>query len=275
MRSILITGCSTGIGRVCAMRLQASGYRVFASARSPADLQALDRLALEPVYLDNADERSIRAAVQVVLSRTDGRLDAVFCNAGYGQPGAIEDLPIEAWRRQFEVNLFGTVALIRCVLPPMRAAGRGRILINSSVLGFAAMPYRGAYNASKFALEGMADTLRHELHGTGIQVSLLQPGPIETRFRATARAMFHRAVAEPQASPHRDSYRRMEARLDRPGGSGRFTLPAEALVRPVLHALESPRPRARYRITLPTRVFAVFKRWLPDAALDAILRRIL
>ena len=270
-RSILITGCSSGIGLCVAKGLQQRGWRVFASARKPDDVAELRQAGLEALQLDVDDSESIRQAMAVVLQATGGTLDALFNNAGYGQPGAVEDVPRAALRAQFETNLFGAWELTNCVIPLMRRQGHGRILFNSSVLGFAAMPYRGAYNASKFAMEGLADTLRQELHGSGIEVVLIEPGPILSRFRANAALQFRRFI-DPEASFHRAAYAAMQARLDKAGPAAAFTLPPEAVLDATIHALEARRPRARYRVTTPTRLFAVAKRLLPTRWLDSLLR---
>ncbi|QQS54952.1 MAG: SDR family oxidoreductase [Candidatus Competibacteraceae bacterium] len=270
--SILITGCSSGIGLCCAQGLQARGWRVFATTRQPADVARLQAGGLESLPLDLRDSAAIQAAVAAVLERTGGHLDALFNNGAYGQPGAIEDLSREALREQFETNLFGTLELSNQVIPVMRRQGGGRILFNSSVLGLVAFPYRGAYVASKFALEGVADTLRLELVGTGIHVCLIEPGPILSQFRDNAHAAYRRHIRA-ESSPHREKYAAMEARLRKQGPAAPFTLPPEAVLKRVIHALESPRPRARYPVTMPTHLFAVLRRLLPTRALDAILRR--
>ncbi len=272
-KSILITGCSSGIGLCCAQGLQARGYRVFATARKQADVARLKQQGLESLQLDLDDSDSIRAAVDEVLQRSDGRLDALFNNGAYGQPGAVEDLSREVLRANFETNLFGWHELTRLVIPVMRRQGHGRIVQNSSVLGFAALPYRGAYNATKFALEGLSDTLRLELRGTGIHVSLIEPGPIESHFRANAFAMYQKHI-DKQHSPHRAVYEGMERRLKKPGPAAPFTLPPEAVLKKLIHALESPRPRARYYVTVPTYLFGYLKRILPTTAMDWILSRI-
>lgn len=271
-RSILITGCSSGIGRCVADGLRARGHRVFATARKDEDVVRLAADGFEAFRLDLDDSASLHAAVDAVLERTGGTLDALFNNGAYGQAGAVEDLSREVLRAQFETNLFGWVELTNRVIPVMRRQGHGRILQNSSVLGFAAMPYRGAYNASKFALEGLSDTLRLELHGTGIHVVLIEPGPITSRFRANALAMFQRHI-DVEHSAHREEYAAQLARMQKPGPAAPFTLPPEAVLQAVIHALESPRPRLRYRVTVPTRLFAVLKRLLPGRAMDWVLRR--
>ncbi|MDH5179633.1 MAG: SDR family oxidoreductase [Gammaproteobacteria bacterium] len=270
-KSILITGCSTGIGLCVAKGLSARGYRVFATARKPEDVTGLRELGLESLQLDLDDSKSIKAAVETVLQQTGGTLDALFNNGAYGQPGAIEDLTRDSLREQFETNLFGWLELTNLILPIMRQQGHGRIIQNSSVLGLVCMPYRGAYNASKFALEGLTDTLRLELAGTNIHISLIEPGPIESRFRANAFKAYQRNVNK-DSSPHRDRYIAMENRLQKQGPAAPFTLPPEAVLHKVIHALESKRPKIRYYVTFPTWLFATLKRVLPVFLLDKILR---
>jgi NAD(P)-dependent dehydrogenase (short-subunit alcohol dehydrogenase family) len=269
-KAILITGCSSGIGLCVAEALAQRGYRVFATARKKQDLQKLQAGGLESLPLDLADSASIRRTVAEVLTRSGGKLYALFNNGAYGQPGAVEDLRREVLREQFETNLFGTLELTNLVIPTMRAQGYGRIIQNSSVLGFAAMPYRGAYNGSKFALEGLTDTLRMELADSGIHVSLIEPGPIESRFRANAYAAYQRNI-DAEHSVHREHYLAMERRLNKPGPAAPFTLPPEAVLKKVIHALESPRPKVRYYVTLPTHLFAALKRILPQRAMDWVL----
>ncbi|EOD53791.1 SDR family oxidoreductase [Aeromonas molluscorum] len=271
-RFVLITGCSSGIGLAAARALAAAGLTAIASARRLEDVTRLQREGLLAVQLDLNDEASIEAGAREALQLAGGRLYGLFNNGAYGQPGAIEDLPTSALRAQFETNLFGWHHLIRQVLPSMLAAGEGRIVQNSSVLGLVAMKYRGAYNASKFALEGYTDTLRLELRGSGVAVSLIEPGPIDTRFRANARAAFLHHLGSAQ-SRHEANYRLTLARLEKEGPSGRFTLPSEACVPPLLHALTSRRPRHRYGVTLPTKVFAILRRLLPSRWLDALLAK--
>lgn len=273
MKTILITGCSSGIGLSAAAGLHARGHRVFASARKAEDVARLRAAGLEAVQLDLDDSGSIRAALDEVLARSGGRLDALFSNAAYGQAGAVEDLNRAALRAQFETNLFGTQELVNLVIPVMRAQGHGRLIYNSSLLGLVAMPYRGAYNASKFALEGLCDTLRLELAGSGIAVSLIEPGPIESRFRANSLAIFRKTI-DIERSAHRAHYRGVLKRLEKPGPAAPFTLPPEAVLKRVVHALESPRPHRRYPVTVPTYLFALARRVLPYAALDRMLARI-
>jgi NAD(P)-dependent dehydrogenase (short-subunit alcohol dehydrogenase family) len=211
--------------------------------------------------------------VNQVLERTEGKLDALFNNAAFGQPGAVEDLSRSVLRNQFETNFFGTHELTNLVLPVMRKQGHGRILFNSSVLGFVALTFRGAYNASKFALEGLADTLRLELHGTNIKIVLIEPGPILSKFRENSLDLYKKNI-RPESSPYRETYRSIEKRLAHEGAAVPFTLPPEAVLQKVLLALESPRPKIRYYVTFPTYFFAGLRRVLPDRALDWCLRRV-
>lgn len=271
-KTILITGCSTGIGYCVAHGLKVLGWRVFATARQPADVQRLQAEGLESLPLDLRDSESIRTAVAAILAQTDGRLEALFNNGAYGQAGAVEDLSREALREQFETNVFGMQELTNQIVPIMRRQGGGRILYTSSVLGLVAFPYRGAYVASKFALEGLADTLRLELAGTGIHVCLIEPGPILSKFRDNAHVAYRRYI-QAETSLHREQYAAIEARLLKKGPAAPFTLPPEAVLKRVIHALESRRPRARYYVTVPTYLFATLRRLLPTRALDAVLRR--
>jgi NAD(P)-dependent dehydrogenase (short-subunit alcohol dehydrogenase family) len=272
MRSVLITGCSSGIGECVARGLHERGYRVFASVRNPDDLTALQQAGIECLVLDYADSASIRSAVEQVLDQTGGRLYALFNNGAYGQPGACEDLSRAALREQFETNVFGWMELTNHLIPVMRAQGHGRIVQNSSILGFAALPMRGAYNASKFAIEGFSDTLRLELAGTGIHVSLIEPGPVASRFRANAYRAFQQHI-DVENSVHRQRYQEMIQHFETIGNVQPFTLPPEAVLKRVVHALESRRPKIRYPVTFPTYLFAWLKRLLSDRMLDRLLRR--
>lgn len=267
MRTILITGCSSGIGHASALACRAAGWRVFASARKAEDVARLQAEGFEAVRLDLDDSASIAEALAWVLGRSGGGLDALFNNAGYGQPGAIEDLPRVAWREQFESNLFGPIELTAAVLPVMRRQGHGRILFNSSVLGYAALPLRGAYNASKFAMEGLVDTLRLELAGSGIEAVLIEPGPIIARFRANSLLALRKHV-DTSRGAHAASYALMEERLAKEGAAVKYTLPAEAVAEAVLQALDSRVPRTRYPVTVPAKLFRVLNRLLPDRLLD-------
>ncbi len=273
-RSILITGCSSGIGHHAAHALVVRGWRVFATCRKPEDAARLREEGLESLALDLTDTGSITSALQEVLSRTEGRLDALFNNGAYAIPGATEDLPTDALRAIFETNLFGWHELTRQVIPVMRAQGHGRIVQNSSVLGLAALRWRGAYVASKFALEGLSDVLRLELAGTGIHVSLIEPGPVTSRIRENSIPHFERWI-DWQASARADQYRdELLARLYEPRGPDFFELPPEAVTRRLIHAIEARRPRPRYYVTTPTLLLGTARRLLPTRLLDMILRKI-
>lgn len=271
-RSILVTGCSSGIGATSARVLKQRGWRVFAAARRAEDIEHLrEDFGDDAVRLDLADPVSIAEGVDQVLSRAGGRVDALFNNAAYGQPGAIEDISVDVLRRQFEVNVFGTHDLTRRLLPAMVAAGEGRIVQCSSVLGLVAAPFRGAYSASKFALEALSDAMRLELAGTGVHVSIIEPGPIRTRFVDNAVAAA-RANVDIEASRHHARYAAMLAALER-GGRQTFKLEPEAVASKLVHAVESARPKRRYYVTLPTYMAVAAKRVVPTAMLDWLAAR--
>ncbi len=271
-KSVLITGCSSGIGYCVAQGLHARGYRVFATARHEESVAILQSQGLESFRLDLNDSTTIRETVSAVLQRTDGKLYGLFNNGAYGLPGAVEDLSREAIRAQFETNFFGWLELTNLILPVMRQQGYGRIIQNSSVLGFAAMPFRGAYNASKYALEGLSDTLRLELLGTQIFVSLIEPGPIATNFRTNAMQAMMRYI-DIEKSVHRERYIAVQNRLNKKGAAVPFTLPPEAVLKKVIHALEANHPSARYYVTFPTYLFGLLKRILPGGVLDKLLAK--
>lgn len=270
-RSILITGCSSGIGLASAKTMQARGWQVLATARRPEDLAMLEGMGLGAIPLELRDTASIAACAARALERAGGRLDAVFNNAAYGQPGAVEDLPVERLREQFEVNLFGWHDLTRRLLPPMIAAGEGRIVQCSSVLGLISPPFRGAYNASKFALEALTDAMRYELKGTGLQVSIIEPGPIRSRFVDRALVALRDGI-DTAASRHAEKYRtRLEA-MSR-GGKQTWKLEPEAVAAKLVHALESRRPKVRYYVTTPTYLAAYGRRFLPRPIYDLMVER--
>lgn len=271
-RSILVTGASSGIGRAAAICLKARGWNVFATARTEEDLQGLRALGLEALRLDYRDKASIAAAANVVIEQSGTGLLALFNNGAYGQLGAVEDLRPDVLEMQFQTNLFGWHDLTCRLLPAMRARGAGRIVQCSSVLGIVAMRYRGAYIASKFALEGLTDTLRLELMGTGIHVSTIRPGPIATRFIESAMAAFD-ANIDAEHSPHRAAYELRRRQMAK-GGASRFKLPPEAVVKKLVHALENPRPRPYYSVTVPTVMMDVARRILPNRAMVGLLGRL-
>lgn len=271
-RTILITGCSSGIGLAAVRTMKKRGWRVLATARRPVDLSLLQRdERVEAIALDLADPATIEACAAQALEKTGGRIDALFNNAAYGQIGAVEDISTELLRMQLEVNLIGTHDLTRRLIPSMRRAGHGRIVQCSSVLGFVTGPYRGAYCASKYALEALSDAMRLELEGSGISVSIIEPGPIRSRFVESALARF-RATIDIDGSPHRETYNARLASMEA-GGRSTFKLEPSAVAAKLVHAVESPRPRRRYYVTVPTYLAVAFKRLAPAAVIDAFVRK--
>ncbi|ODN72637.1 SDR family NAD(P)-dependent oxidoreductase [Methylobrevis pamukkalensis] len=272
-RVILITGASSGIGLAAAQTMAQRGWRVFATARKPEDLAMLGAIeGVTAVYLDYAEPASIAACADKVLAATGGRIDALFNNGAYGQPGAVEDLRPDVLRAQFEVNVFGWHDLTCRLIPAMRARRFGRIVQCSSILGFIALKYRGAYIASKHAVEGLTDTLRLEVKGAGIDVSSIRPGPIATRFVETSMRMFH-ANIDIDGSRHAKTYRDRLARMGR-GGAARFKLGPEAVVAKLIHAVESDRPKPYYAVTTPTVVMGLLKRLLPSGLFVSVCRKV-
>lgn len=272
-KSILITGCSTGIGLCVAKALQQRGYRVFATARKESDVTMLNEMGLESLQLDLDDSHSIETAVNEILKRTNGTLFALFNNGAYGQAGAIEDVSRNALRKQFETNVFGWHELTNLILPVMLKQGYGRIIQNSSVLGFIALKFRGAYSASKYAIEGLSDTLRQELMGTNIFISLVEPGPIESQFRKNSFAAYKQNI-DKENSRFKKEYEATEKRLGKKGAAVPFTLPPEAVLKKVIHALESKKPKPRYYVTVPTYLFGYLKRFLSARLMDKLLYKI-
>ncbi len=274
-KTILITGCSSGIGYTCAHGLKVRGWRVIASCRRADDVERLRGEGLECVLIDYEDEASIHAGFDEAMDMTDNRLDALFNNGAYGIPGMTEDLSTDALRQIFEANFFGWHTLTCRAIPIMREAGAGRIVQNSSVLGFAALPARGAYNSTKFALEGLTDTLRLELYGTGVDMILIEPGPVTSKIRENARTHYDKWIKPiREHSPWDDYYGdTLEPRLYKEYEKDRFELGPESVLRKLIHALESPRPRPRYYVTTPTYIAGTLKRLLPTRLFDAVMRR--
>lgn len=272
-KTILITGASSGIGFCCALGLKARGYRVFATVRQDDASKILQEKGIETVLLDLHDSNSIQTCLDKVLEKTGGTLDFLFNNAGFGQPGAIEDLNREAIRKQFEANVFGPIELTNRVLCVMRKQGHGRIVFTGSILGIVALPYRGAYNASKFALEGFIDTLRQEIYDTPIHISLLEPGAIKSKFRDHSAALFQQSINTKQ-SHYQQMYEKAIPKLIVQKIFDPFTKPPEAVLKKLISALESSSPQTRYYITLPAYVLSGLKRLLPAKALDWIFHKI-
>ncbi len=272
--SILITGCSSGIGEHAAYALKKRGYRVFASARKQQDVDKLKTNGLESVLLDVTNPDSIQQALQIILSMNDGKLDALFNNAGFLQTGAIEDLTLQMNHEQFETNVFGPMELTRQVLPIMRKQGHGRIIQNSSILGIVALPYCGAYNASKFALEGFSNTLRLELRNTNIHVSIINPGPIQSKLRDNAYVLHQENREALAQSVHQKIYQSLEKSYFGREKKDKLSQSPDAVVKQLIHALESKHPRAHYFVGLPSKGLSLCRRLFPDCVLDWMLSRV-
>ena len=272
MRTILVTGCSSGIGKTCAEKLHNSGWNVHATARNEDDIEMLGNLGFSAHFLDYTDTQSIHDTFNAVIDQSGGRLDALFNNGAYGQPGAVEDLPTDVLRAQFEANFFGWHELTNLCVPIMRKQGHGRIVHCSSVLGWVTAPWRGAYNASKFALEGLASTMRIELKGTGIHICLIEPGPIKTRFSENAMQKFLENI-DRENSANKEVYKGEIERLNRnrKNSVSKFTLPPEEVYKKLEHALNAPKPKAHYPVTVPTHFMGFAKRVLPQSMIDNIL----
>ncbi|CDX42436.1 Short chain dehydrogenase [Mesorhizobium plurifarium] len=272
LRTVIVTGASSGIGAYCARALKAEGWRVFATARKPDDIAALEADGLEAFYLDYREPQSIAALVDAVLERTGGTLDALFNNGAYAQPGAVEDLAVAALREQFEANFFGWHDLTRRIVPVMRRQGHGRLVHCSSILGLAPVRFRGAYSASKHALEGLMLCMRQELEGSGIHLSLIEPGPVTSKIASNGLTWFLKNI-DVENSVHRADYQAQLARLQA-GGSVSKLKPGPEIVHAALrHALLSQRPRPHYVVTLPARIGVALKRILPASLLYRVLAR--
>ncbi len=274
MKNVLITGCSTGIGYCAAIQLHQQGYSVLATVRQEEDKHRLMALGISTILMDLADSQNVQHAFQQACTHFNGQIDVLFNNAAFGQPGAVEDLSRAVLQAQFDTNVFGTQELTNLVIGQMRQqGGHGLIAYNSSVLGLISLSYRGAYNASKYAIEGLADTLRLELRDTDIHISLIEPGPITSAFRANAFTKYQQNI-DKSTSAHKTTYEAMEQRLTKEGPAAPFTLPPEAVVDKLLHAMNSSHPKPRYYVTFPTYLLTTLKRILPHRWLDTILAKI-
>jgi len=272
-KTILITGCSSGIGYHCAKRLKdEEKYRLIITARKDKDIQRLISEGFEVIKMDMSESASVQKGFKRVLAKTGGELYALFNNAGFGQPGAVEDLSRDALKEQFETNVFGAIELTNLALKVFRKQKKGKIIQNSSVLGFVAFKYRGAYSASKFALEALSDTLRLELAGSNIYISLIEPGPIKTDFRKNAFKKFLKYI-NIDKSPHYQAYQKSLERF-RSDKDDPFTLSSEAVFQSLSKILEIKNPKDRYRVTIPTKLFWMLRRILPVKVLDMIINRI-
>ena len=272
-KTILITGCSSGIGYDAAYGLRERGWRVFASCRKQDDCERLKSEGFDSPLLDYQNLASIDRGLAETLEATDGTLDAVFNNGAFASPGLVEDLPTDALRAIFEANFFGWHELTRKVIPIMRKQCHGRIVQCSSILGFITLPWRGAYNSTKFALEGLSDTLRIEMRGTGIKVILIEPGPITSKIRQNSIPHFERWI-DHETSSRSSEYQNLIYRLHKDTEPDKFELPASAVTKKLIHALESPKPRPRYYVTTPTYMFGILKRMLPTRILDWLLSKV-
>ncbi|UWR03913.1 SDR family NAD(P)-dependent oxidoreductase [Ruegeria conchae] len=270
-KTILITGCSSGIGLDAAHGMRARGWRVFASCRQQRDCDRLRAQGFDSPLIDYTDTGSITSGLNQVLEATGGTLDALFNNGAHGLPGAVEDVPIEGMRLIFETNVFGWHELTRQVIPVMRAQGHGRIVQNSSVLGLVAFPWRGAYVATKYAIEGLTDTLRLELRDTDIKVILIEPGPVTSKIRVNSIPVFERFIDWKNSALRQKYEDSLLKRLYESSGNDRFELPASAVTAKLAHAVESKRPRARYYVTTPTYIAGYLRRILPTRTIDRIL----
>ncbi len=270
-KTILITGCSSGIGLDAAHGMRTRGWRVFASCRQQRDCDRLRAQGFDSPLIDYTDTDSITSGLQQVLEATGGTLDALFNNGAHGLPGAVEDVPIEGLRLIFETNVFGWHELTRRVIPVMRAQGHGRIVQNSSVLGLVAFPWRGAYVATKYAIEGLSDTLRLELRDTDIKVILIEPGPVTSKIRVNAIPVFERFIDWENSALRQRYEDTLLNRLYESSGPDKFELPASAVTAKLAHAVESKRPRPRYYVTTPTYIAGYLRRILPTRAIDRIL----
>lgn len=270
-KTILITGCSSGIGLDAAHGMRARGWRVFASCRKQRDCDRLRAQGFDSPLIDYTDADTIASGFAQVLDATDGTLDALFNNGAHGLPGAVEDVPTDGLRQIFEANVFGWHELTRHVIPVMRAQGHGRIVQNSSVLGLVAFPWRGAYVATKYAIEGLTDTMRLELRGSGIKVILIEPGPITSKIRENSIPMFERFIDWENSALRQKYETSLLKRLYESSGPDKFELPASAVTDKLAHAVESKRPRARYYVTTPTYIAGYLRRILSTRSIDRIL----
>src|SRR5438445_4613845 len=275
-QTVLITGATNGLGKAAALLLAERGYRVFAAGRSSDKRAQLDALAkeqklpLETLEMYVCDDGSVQSAVASVYQKA-GAIDVLINNAGFVQVGAVEDLSMEDWRRQFETNFFGVIRVTQAVLPRMRERRKGRILMMSSVSGFVTPPTQGAYSASKHAIEALSNALRHELYPFGIHTILIQPGYIMTGIQSTAMNLAQPYQEKFKTGPYASIYASYLGNATSTRAQSKTT-PKDCA--PIMqNAFESPRPKARYGVT-PLATFAKWsKRLLTDSAADRIIRR--
>ncbi len=273
MENILITGCSSGIGLETALFLKTKKYKVYASARKEEDIKHLKKLGFDALKLDVRKKENISKALDYILQK-DGKLDAVFNNAGFGQPGAVEDVKTEVLREQFETNVFGLHELTIQAMKIFRKQRYGKIIQHSSVLGIISLKFRGAYNASKYAIEGLCDTLRLETSDSNIFICTINTGPVTSKFRENALEKFKKNI-DINDSFFSSTYKKeLSQRLNNDKDNTPFNLPASSVAEIVLKIMESKKPKPRYYITKTTHILGFAKRVLPTSSLDKILTKI-
>ena len=273
MQNILITGCSSGIGLETALILRKNGIKVYASARKEEDVQILRGLGFETFKIDVREKNDIKIALETIV-KNDLKLDAVFNNAGFGQPGAVEDLSVKVLKKQFDTNFFGLHEVTIQAMKLFRRQGFGKIIQHSSVLGIISLKFRGAYNASKYAIEGLNDTLRQEVLGSQIYISTINTGPVTSKFRENALKKFNKNITI-EGSFFEESYKKeLKARLESTEDKAPFNLPASSVANVVLKIMNTKKPRPRYYVTKATHILGFFKRILPTSWLDRLLNRI-
>lgn len=273
MKNILITGCSSGIGLQTALTLKENGIKVYASARKEKDVQNLKDMGFETFLLDVINKEHIKTALESII-KNDKKIDAVFNNAGYGQPGAVEDIKLDVLKEQFETNVFGMHELTCQVLPYMRTQGYGKIIQHSSVLGIISLKFRGAYNASKYAIEGLNDTLRQELLGTDIYISLINTGPVTSKFRENALKKFKENIDISNSAFKTTYENELKDRLENNKDDTPFNLPATSVANKVLKIMNTNKPKPRYYVTTATYLLGFFKRVLSTSLMDKLLNKI-
>jgi NAD(P)-dependent dehydrogenase (short-subunit alcohol dehydrogenase family) len=266
-KAVLITGCSTGIGRASAKRLAERGWTVYATARNTDSITDLADSGCKLLQLDVCDEASMQTAVNTIEA-AEGAVGVLVNNAGYSQDGAIEEVPVDEVRRQFETNVFGLARLTQLVLPGMRKQGWGRIINVSSMGGRLTFPGGGYYHATKHAVEAISDALRFEVRPFGIDVVVIEPGPIKTAFEETSLGTMRSDNGEsPYSSLNETVAKRVQATY-----RGGMAAPPEAVARAIEKAATARHPRTRYVVTAAARMLLLTRRLLPDRAFDAVLR---
>ena len=273
MQNILITGCSSGIGLETALILKQNNYKVYASARKSKDVEILRSLGFEAFKIDVRNKEEITIALNTIIEN-DIKLDAVFNNAGFGQPGAVEDVSVDVLRKQFDTNLFGLHEVTLQAMKLFRKQGFGKIIQHSSVLGIISLKYRGAYNASKYAIEGLNDTLRQEVLGSSIYISTINTGPVTSKFRENGLKKFNKNI-DIENSHFREIYKKeLKVRLESNDNNAPFNLPASSVGNVVLKIMQTRKPKPRYYVTKATHILGFLKRILSTSLMDKLLNKI-